>query len=393
MIRTWTWARTWTCAIGLFVGGCAGHGREAEVPKLPPAKPEAVDALKDAARLQRLGPGNFDRALERLKAAEELDDRLWEAFYDEGWLELERHHADAAVTALEHAIGIVPNHLPTALLLGRAYTALGRPGDAARVYRGLIDRKLPAADAVQARIALAAAYRRADKLQEATDTLRDALKIEPRSMAALNGLGLVYEAKGQHELAELVLRRAIEVDEKSKAAAESWNNLGLVALKRRRDQEAFADFDQAARLDPTMSVARRNKAVVYLDCGDYARAAEELKQVTRADPSDAEAWIALGVAERGRGQLDAAEKAFEHALEVEGQPAPPTAPTTLDAEFDLAVLFQDFKKDASRAREHLTAFLKNAPAKHPKMKDAEARMKELAPKPSPEGQSKAGGPS
>src|SRR5207302_6074990 len=111
---------------------------------------------------------------------------------------------------------------------------------------------------------LASAQRRANRPDDALETLRAVLRIEPRSAAALNALGMVYESRGQHELADLVLHRALDIAESSrpstspaaqgrldanghpsdaKQAAEVWNNLGLVALARQHDQDAFADFD------------------------------------------------------------------------------------------------------------------------------------------------------
>ena len=139
-----------------------------------------------------------------------------------------------------------------------------------------------------------------------------------------------------------------------------YNDLGLVALARRRDQEAFADFDAASRIDPSFTVARRNKAMVYLDCGDYARAADELRAVTRADPTDVDAWDALGVAERGQGSFDGAERAYEKALAAES-----TAPAAADALFNLAVLYMDFKKQPDKARARLDEYLKDAAPRPP----------------------------
>jgi tetratricopeptide (TPR) repeat protein len=368
------------------LSGCAGSGRPAAQPKLQPAKPEAVEALKDAARLVRLGQGSYGRALDKLKEAQQLDPRLWEAHYDEGWLELERHHLETAVAALKRASAIYPAHLPTVLALGRAHGLLGRSSEAVKVYRAYLDRR-PDEGVTEVRVALGSALRKSGKLPEAIEAFREVLRAAPRSIAALNGLGLVYQEKGQFELADLVLHRALEIDQKSKAAAETWNNLGLVALGRRRDQEAFAAFDQASKLNPQLTVARRNKAVVYLDCGDYARAAEELTQVVQSDADDAEAFVALGVAERGRGAFDAAEKAFLRALDVD--------PQTVDARFDLGVLFMDFKKDARNAKDkakaQLEEFLRAASSKHPKRAEAESRLKELAPKPSPAASSTKGG--
>ncbi|MDB4967309.1 MAG: Tetratricopeptide 2 repeat protein [Myxococcales bacterium] len=378
--------RAVAAALLVVLVGCGGAAKPAEIPKLPPAKPEAVEALKDAARMWRLGPGNYERALERLKDALEIDPGLWEAWYDAGYIELLRHHTDEAIAALEKAHGILPTHAPTVAALGQAYLAAGRTADAVKVLRGFVEKQPNAKEANAARVQLANAQRRAKKLDEATETLRAVLRLEPRSAPALSALGMVYEARGQHDLADLVLHRALDIDKESKAAADVYNNLGLVALARRRDQEAFADFDQASRLDPALTVARRNKAMVYLDCGDYARASEELRGVTKAEPTDVEAWNALGVAERGQGKFDAAQKAYEKALAAD-----PKGAGAADALFNLAVLQMDFKKDPAKARARLDEYLKAAAPNHPRRVDAEARARELAKQAPPPAQSKEAG--
>ena len=119
----------------------------------------------------------------------------------------------------------------------------GRAADAVKTLRAFLDKQPNAKEANAVRVQLANAQRRANKLDDATETLRTVLRAEPRSAPALSALGMVYEARGQHELADLVLHRALDIDKESKAAADVYNNLGLVALARRRDQEAFADFD------------------------------------------------------------------------------------------------------------------------------------------------------
>jgi tetratricopeptide (TPR) repeat protein len=398
-------------AVGL--AGCASAPKQVEVPKLPPAKPEAIEALKDAARLVRLGSGNYDRALERLKDAIDLDAGLWEAWYDTGYLELLRHREAEAIPPLEKAHSIFPSHLPTVQALADAYLEAGRAADAVKVLHGWVDKQPAGGATAAARVQLANALRRANKLDEATEVLRAVLRAEPRSSTALNALGMVYEARGQHELADLVLHRALDIaepkagshepkagsnsnkdenDKDGRAAADVYNNLGLVALARRRDQEAFAHFDAASRLDPTLTVARRNKAIVYLDCGDYDRAADELRTVTKADPTDVDAWNALGVAERGQGKLDAAQKAYEKALAAE-----PNGPGAADALYNLVVLQMDFKKDPGKARARLEEYMKVATLAHPRHAEAEARAKELAksapppPSPSPSSQLKKPG--
>ncbi len=377
--------------------GC-GHTAATHVERAP-TRPEAADALADAGRLIRLGPANYDRAIDRLDAAIAADPKLWEALYDRGWIGLSRHRGDEAVSVLERAVKLAPTRFEVTLALAQAYVDSGRASDGAHLLSSWVAAHPDAPPA--ARIELGRAQRIGGKLDDAVESLRQVLRLTPRSAEALNELGLTYRAKQQLELAELVLQRAIEAlgpcandktdksaaagpkgkscDELSRVAAETWNDLGLVALTRRHDQEAFSHFDQAARLDPTLSAARRNKAAVYLDCGDYARAAGELSRVTRSDPHDVDAWIALGVAERGQGQLKRARAAFEAALQID-----PTAP---DALFDLAILYMDFDKQPAEAANKLAEFLRVAPKNHPRRPDAESRARELAPKAPPASQS------
>jgi len=355
--------------IVVMLAGCAGQQKTAEI-KLAAAKPDAVEALKDGARSVRLGAANYERALDRLRAARDLDPKLWEAHYDEGWVLLKLRRPDEAIAPLEKAFAILPTHVPTVEALGEAYSASGRHSDAVRAYKAYLDRAGTQAK-ISVRVALGAALRKAGKLDDSFEALRQALRLANKAdmPAALNQMALVYLQKGQLELAELVLKKALDVDDKSRAAADTWNNLGLVALSRRRDQEAFAHFEAATKLDPQLAVARRNKAVVYLDCGDYGKAAEELRQAVRADATDAAAWVALGVAERGRNQLDAAGKAYEKALDVN--------PREPDALFDLGVLHMDFRKEPVRAKERFEQFLKAAPNDHRRRADAENRLKDL----------------
>ena len=167
-------------------------------------------------------------------------------------------------------------------------------------------------------------------------------------------------------LAETALRRAAELEPKS---AEIWNNLGLVALARGRDNEAFKAFDKAVSLDDNFIDARLNKAAVLLDCGDYARALPELESAARVRPDDPDVLVALGVARRGMGKTEEARRAYEGALAV--------APEFPAAHFNLGILYMDFLPDKKKAREHLQVYRKVAPSADNRQKEAEMRLKEL----------------
>jgi Tfp pilus assembly protein PilF len=129
------------------------------------------------------------------------------------------------------------------------------------------------------------------------------------------------------------------------------------------------DFQKASELDPKYVQARLNKAVVYLDCGDYKRARSELEKAVEIDPNDAESQVALGVASRGEGKFDRARKAYERALDIE-----PDYPPAL---YDLGVLYMDFDKDPAKAKDLLTQYLQAVGKDDTRRHDVEARLKEL----------------
>ena len=373
----------------LFTVGCAAPKATVTRKALPRVRPEAAQAVRDAARLYRLGPSYFGQAKERLEAAVQSSPQLFEAWFDLGRIDFAESRLEAAELAFGKALELLPSDRATVLALGEVRQADGKADAAIKLYRTFLDRneaKRVDGENNEMKLALGSALRRAKKYDAATEIIREVLRRQPRSAAALDGLGLVYLDRGNTELADLVLHRAFDIvendHERAKEAARIANNLGLVALKRRRADEAFAYFDQAERLDPTLTVARRNKALTYLDCGDYARAAEELADLVKSAPRDVDAWVALGVAERGRAQFDVAARAFDRALELD--------PHSADALYDLALLQMDFLRKPAHVRELLERFLKVAPANHAKRADAQARISDLDQKSKPRTEPKGG---
>src|ERR1700709_1391725 len=128
-----------------------------------------------------------------------------------------------------------------------------------------------------------------------------------------------------------------------------WNNMGLVAFARGRDQEAFLNFQKSSELDPKYVEARLNKAVIFMDCGDYKHARAELQRAVEASPGDAGRHVLGGVPRGGKTPVDAARRAYEAALEIE-----PEHPAAL---YDLGIFYMEFDKDPVKARDYFTQFL------------------------------------
>jgi tetratricopeptide (TPR) repeat protein len=91
-------------------------------------------------------------------------------------------------------------------------------------------------------------YRRAGKYKEAENALREALALEPKSLATLFQLGAVLERQKRHDDAEAVFRQALEIEPDS---APVLNYLGYMNADRNvRVEEALTLVQKAVQLDP-----------------------------------------------------------------------------------------------------------------------------------------------
>jgi Tfp pilus assembly protein PilF len=183
-------------------------------------------------------------------------------------------------------------------------------------------------------------------------------------------LGLIYLAQGRDELAKLVLGKAIAINDKDPAI---YNALALVAMGAGDDQLAFFYFDKAAELDPNYIDTRFNKANVLLDAGDYQGAKLELEAIKAIVPGDQDVLVALGIAQRGTGDLDAARKTWSAVAKDSGA----RKRVRSDALFNLAILEMNFVMDDDKAKAALDRYLQGSSSKHSKRKEAVELRKEL----------------
>jgi tetratricopeptide (TPR) repeat protein len=356
------------CGGGQSSGKVRSGRKVVETPKLPPADAEAVREMEAGLRALRLGgPEANERAGLRLRGAVKRDPKLWEGWHNLGVVLFAEGDDDAAADAFSKAVSINPAHTPTLLARAEAYRRAGEKKKARADYKEVLERS---PDSAQAYARMASLLREMDEHEDAVDLLREALREVGGKAPIYVELGLVYLAQGRDDLAELVLSKAVQLDEKNPTI---WNALALVAMERGRDQEAFERFDKASALAPDFLDARFNVASVLIDAGDYARARSELEAVVAKRPDDLGAKVALGVAHRGLGEHDRARSAWQDVVKA----APRRSGLRGDALYNLAVLEMDFVMDEKKARAALDRFLQESPRKHPKRAEAEERRKDL----------------
>ena len=111
--------------------------------------------------------------------------------------------------------------------------------------------------------------------------------------------------QGKPDLAEIVFRNALRLDEKD---ASIHVNLGLLAVRRGAHSVGVLEFEKALELDPLNSVAFSNIWIVALRFRDYQRAVEFLEAAVKAGLKNCTTAPALGYAYEGMQQ---GEKSLE----------------------------------------------------------------------------------
>jgi tetratricopeptide (TPR) repeat protein len=165
------------------------------------------------------------------------------------------------------------------------------------------------------------------------------------------------------------------------AEAARFNNLGCAYMNQQLFEKGLKAFQQAAELDPKLTIARLNEGVAYQNLqkvdeakaaledalkqdpknpnawyslgllsknsGDAQSAIDDFKRVTEIDPNDADTWYFLGTAYTQAKQFSRAIESFQHALQLN--------PLHASAEFGLSRAYQQ-AADVNNAREHLKKF-------------------------------------
>jgi tetratricopeptide (TPR) repeat protein len=217
---------------------------------------------------------------------------------------------------------------------------------------------------------LASLLRDQGQYDDAIEVLRNTLRVAGANAHIYAELGQIYIGQKRLELAQLVLAKALELDNKDPGV---YNALAILALRQGKAQEAFERFDRAISLDANYVDARLNKAVVLLDAGDYARAKVELTAALEKRPDDHAAQVSLAVALRGLKDYPQAKKVLERVIKESGRRDTVHA----DALFNLALLKSDFLEDVPGAKADLDQYMQDAPTSHGKRQAAEEKRKEL----------------
>ncbi len=98
-------------------------------------------------------------------------------------------------------------------------------------------------------------------------------------------------------------------------SARAHTNVGELAIRKGRFQEAYREFREAIRILPDDAINRDNFGGLLLRLGLFDEAEREFSEALRIRPSYVKPRVNLGLLYLNRGQLDKAEGEFRAALE------------------------------------------------------------------------------
>jgi len=217
----------------------------------------------------------------------------------------------AAVAKLEEATQLLPNQPQAWNHLGLAYHGAGRPEEAIRAYQRAfaLDRNLAAA-----RYNLGCVYLEATNLPAAIGELTTFTSLQPNTGSGWEKLGTAQWQAHQPDAAERSFGQMLRLDGKS---LEALNGLGLVEMQRRRYSEAYRYFNSALRVQPGFGPALLNAAVVaQQNLNDRFTALQRYRQYLALKPQPAN-WE---IVEKVANELEA---------ELRPPPRPPEGPRSL----------------------------------------------------------------
>jgi len=218
--------------------------------------------------------------------------------------------------------------------------------------------------------------------------LQRVLAVDSGNRLAYENLARLYYDRGRLKdksyllLADLVIYQANQVLKKAEIKSPDLYNLkGLIYMERDNQIDALRSFKSAADVKPDHADAHMNIAMISIRFRDYKQAEESIKIAMKdsRQKKNIEAYIGLGVAQRGLRKYKDSEKAFKKAMEMNKTDPRPLYNLGILYHEHVAATQEEFsKKPYETAKNYFKKFASKAgndKAYSDKVADANSRVK------------------
>jgi tetratricopeptide (TPR) repeat protein len=135
------------------------------------------------------------------------------------------------------------------------------------------------------------AFLNAHDAENAAIKFNEVLRLNPKNVRALVGLGNITEQSGKTDSAFVFYDRAVKADPSFEIA---YVNKGNIFLRQELFEKAIEQYQTALRLSPRDLFANYNIAECYIKTKNYSVAIEHFMKGLRESPGDALSWVELG---------------------------------------------------------------------------------------------------
>jgi tetratricopeptide (TPR) repeat protein len=186
------------------------------------------------------------------------------------WYGMELGHPEWAIPIYTQILTAEPDNLQALRALSDLYRKLGQWPQLAKILERCVSASRTAEDRRDAHLQLGEVHEQhLNALGDASTQYNAALAIDPSSVAALDALGRVYEARGAWDDLVAVIRRSIAVTEDPSAALVQRVRVASILEDRVRDANAaIAEYLAVVEADPTNLDGLRGLERLYLATGN-----------------------------------------------------------------------------------------------------------------------------
>ncbi len=330
--------------------GSGGEGNgdgKAVAPKPPEVRAEEAfeaEVKVIESEMKDGQPSDWEDVADRMREVAEHHPSYGLAWYNLGVAEERQGRRAQAEEAYRRAMA---NGGPREAQVNLAAMALAA-GDERQAFSMLRDQVDRDPGAAQARLSLAEVSAARGEFEEATRLAREALGRLPKEIRAYCVLAEASLADKDFTRTRLIASQGFKLDENAACLHFALANMHMA---EKETAKALASYERAAQLDPQLVEARFRIAEVSMSYKDFARAAANFRAITEAQPTNAGAYVNLGVAAKGGNNLELAEQSYLKAIEVAGAEPVPAA------HFNLGVLYLKHLNRLDDAQTHLKRYL------------------------------------
>jgi tetratricopeptide (TPR) repeat protein len=185
-------------------------------------------------------------------------------------------------------------------------------------------------------------------------------------VVAMHDRGIAAYQNSKPDEAEALLRQAMKADPKYMAA---FNDLGVMLMRQQKFADAEQVFREGLQNNPKSVALMENLGTDQVHAGKYDQAIITLREVLRLQPSRGEAHLQLGAALEETGQYTEAEAELIRAKLDKGA-------DEVGLQLYLGKLYA-YTGEFTKSIEAFTAYLKLAPANSPSFPAIRAAIKRM----------------